>query len=124
MTEQNIINPKDYLDENDINQNSQNIQEPEYEQLTMFCEPIYLDTENVEDLQLDKIEFEKGLKEVSYLSGMVTGLINIGIPLEEAINYLYARLNSDMNIKIAEINCKASIESSKNTSIIMDKQQV
>jgi hypothetical protein len=98
--------------------------EPEYEQLTMFCEPIYINTENVEELELDKDEFNKGLKESSYIAGFVTGLINSGWDLDSSINYLFAKLNSSMNIDISNINAKANIETSKNQNIVIEKQQI
>lgn len=98
--------------------------ESECEQLTIFCEPIFINTENVGELQFDKEEFNKGLLEASYIAGVFTGLINCGFDHDSATNYLFAKLNCEMNIKISKNNTNAQIEASKNQSFLVEKTQI
>lgn len=93
--------------------------------VTLVFEPIGIDTENLaEDVEFDNDEFRRGLKEASYLGGLYTGLLNAGFPLEDASNYIFAKMNADMNIKIAELNSQAQIQVSKNKSEVIDNQQL
>lgn len=91
----------------------------------ILCEPLEISTDNLgEKLEFNEDEFQKGLKEVSYYCGMYTGLINAGVPVDDATGFLFNHMSMTMNIKISEITANASIESSKNTSIKIDNQSL
>jgi len=99
------------------------IQTNESDAPLILCEPLGISTDNLaEDLQFDAIEFKKGLKDSSYFSGMYTGFINAGIPVEDSISLIIGKLNLEMNIKLSEITSKTNIEVSKNSSLNSDKQ--
>lgn len=90
-----------------------------------FATPLIFDTENLaEDIQFDKDEFNKGIKQASYDCGIFTALINSGISYDDAIAYIFTLKNVDMNIKIAEINGNSAIEASKNQKTLLDNQQL
>lgn len=90
-----------------------------------FTMPVIFSTENLaEDIQFDKYEFDKGIKQASCDCGIFTALVNSGISYDDAIAYILTLKNVDMNIKIAEINSKSTVEASKNQQILIEKQQL
>lgn len=107
----------------DIIQNIQNEPE-ETEKMIFFCDPILVNLKEVENLTLNKQEFNRGLKDSSYISGFYTGLINVGFDHEYAINLILTKMHSDMNIEMAKINANSNVEVSKNTPMVLEKQQV
>ena len=96
-------------------------------EVILFFEPLELSTDNlVEDsnIQLDSDEFKRGLKDSSYLSGFYTGLINSGISMEDSITLILNKMNVDHSVQITNINANASIESSKNATILKEKEML
>lgn len=105
--------------------NEQNeLQELEQKILIMFAEPVLVDRKNIEDLTFDRVDFNKGLKDSSYISGFYTGLVNSGWDQECAMNYLMAKLSHEIGLEIAKINASSNIEVSKNTPMVLEKQNV
>ena len=89
----------------------------------MFCEPLLISTDNLaEDIQLDKDEFIRGLKDASYFSGMYTGLINSGMSMEDTVALIFNFMNVNHNIKTTEISANANIEVSKNVAMSKEKE--
>lgn len=76
--------------------------------------PVELDIENLKDIQINKKEFQAGIKDGSRLAGYITALKNVGFDNESVLSLLLNKDNIDHNIKIAEINNEANIEISKN----------
>lgn len=92
-----------------------------------FLPPLEITTDNLAEdvnIQLDKDEFIRGLKDASYVCGMYTALVNCGISLDDAVVYIFNRMNIDNNIKISEISANSSIEVSKNASSLKDKDML
>lgn len=90
-----------------------------------FYTALPMSTENLaEDIKYNKDEFNKGLNLASYDCGVYTALVNSGVSAENAMTYIFTLKNIDMNIKLAEINAKSSVEVSKNQSIMIEKSQL
>ena len=89
----------------------------------MFCEPLLISTDNLaENVQLDKDEFIRGLKDASYFSGMYTGLINSGISMEDTVALIFNFINVNHNIETTKISSSANIEVSKNVAVSKEKE--
>lgn len=74
---------------------------------------ISVNTDNVQDFQLDENEFVKGLYGVSEIGGMIVGLMNAGLNRQEAIevsqNIYLSNLKNDTDITLARTNKTAQI---------------
>jgi hypothetical protein len=93
----------------------------------LFFEPLELTTDNLAEdinIQLDKTEFIRGLKDASYACGMYTALINCGMSMEDSIGIIMNKMNVDHNILMSRIQADGSIEVSKNTSILKEKDML
>jgi len=93
----------------------------------LFFEPLEINTSNLAEntnIQLDNEEFIKGLKDVSYACGMYTGLINSGFSVEDAIEIVIGKLNIEHSLEVAKINANASIECSKNATLVKEKEML
>lgn len=93
----------------------------------MFFDPLDIGTDNLAEdinIQLDRDEFIKGLKDVSRVCGMYTGLLNAGWSLEDSVAYIFNKMNVDHNIEVAKINANSNVEVSKNASMIKDKESL
>jgi len=93
---------------------------PSSDEPIMFFEPI--DINGTEKLDLD--EFSRGIKEASFACGMYTALLNVGFTQEDAIAYIFNRMNIDNNIEIGKISANATIESSKNVNLAKEKEML
>jgi len=97
------------------------------EDVLMFTEPFSISTDNLEndkDIQIDKDEFIKGMKEASYFSGFYTCLINSGMSMEDVVSIIMNKMNVDHNIIMSRIQTDGSIEVSKNSVLIKEKDML
>ena len=94
--------------------------------MILFFEPLEINTSNLSEntIQLDKNEFMRGLKDSSYVSGIYTGLLNSGISVEDAVEIVIGKLNIEHSLEVAKINANASIESSKNATLVKEKEML
>jgi len=95
--------------------------------ILMFTEPFSILTDNLEndkDIQIDKDEFIKGMKEASYFSGFYTCLINSGMSMEDVVSIIMNKMNVDHNITMSQIQTNGSIEVSKNSVLIKEKDML
>jgi len=93
----------------------------------MFTEPFSISTENLEndtDIQIDKEEFIKGMKDASYFSGFYTCLINSGMSMEDVVSIIMNKMNVDHNITMSQIQTNGSIEVSKNSVLVKEKDML
>lgn len=97
------------------------IDNPDYE---MVLDPIMIGTDNLDEVCFNKNEFQRGLDEISYVCGMLTGLMNIGLNSVDALNYLVNIKVLENNIKVSEINKEASIDVAKETSLQIEKNSL
>lgn len=72
----------------------------------------------------DTEEFHKGIKETSYLSGVITALLNTGVSEGFVLDYLLNKETIKHNIKTAEINKEMNIEIAKNQRIVTEKHEL
>lgn len=89
-----------------------------------ISEIIQLNVDNLVDTEFNEEEFQQGLKDISKVCGMITGLINVGLPPELALTYI---LNSENNIKemdMVKIQAKSTIEISKNQKMMLEKNEL
>jgi len=89
----------------------------------MFFEPLEVSTDNLAEdvnIQFDKDEFVRGLKDSSYFAGMYTGLINVGFSMEDSVALIFNRMNIENNISVSKISADSSIEVSRNVSNAKD----
>ena len=49
---------------------------------------VALDNDDLSDCLIDKNDFQSGIKSVSKVAGMVTGLLNVGVTPAQALNYI------------------------------------
>jgi hypothetical protein len=94
------------------------------EDIITFYDPLNIPIDNLSESEYDKEQFKRGLSDSSYQAGIFTGLINAGIGYRDAIDYIFTKMSFDMNIKVAEINGKATIEAAKNSTVAIEKQQI
>jgi len=95
--------------------------------ILMFTEPFSISTDNLEndkDIQIDKDEFIKGMKEASYFSGFYTCLINSGMSMEDVVSIIMNKMNVDHNILMSQIQTNGSIEVSKNSVLLKEKDML
>ena len=98
--------------------------------MILFFEPLEINMSNLSNLsenrnvQLDENEFMRGLKDVSHVCGMYTGLINSGFSIDDAIEVVIGKLNIEHSLEVAKINANASIECSKNALMIKEKDML
>lgn len=95
------------------------------QQPLILVPPLSLSTVNLaEDIEFDEDEFNKGLSIGSYYSGIYTAFVNAGIPVDDCTVFVSNLMNVKMNLSIAEINSKTTIESSKNVNIVREKESL
>ena len=58
------------------------------------------------------------------ISGIYTGLLNSGISVEDAVEIVIGKLNIEHSLEVAKINANASIESSKNATLVKEKEML
>jgi len=96
-------------------------------EVILFFEPLELSTDNLAEdnnIQLDSDEFKRGLKDSSYYAGIYTGLINSGMSMDDSITLILNKMNVDHSVQITNINANATIESSKNATILKEKEML
>ena len=86
--------------------------------------PIELDIQNLEDCQIDKKEFQKGIKRGSELAGYFTVLKNAGVDSNTILQMILNEQTIQHNIDMAKINNEAQIEIVEKQQIVLEKQQV
>lgn len=90
----------------------------------VYSNPVFLDSDNVENKQFDSDNFQKGVEDFSYYAGAFSTLVSSGLSNVEAMELIITKISSDMNIKMTEISSKATIESAKNQSELIEKTQI
>ena len=68
---------------------------------SQFYIPMELD--NLEGIKYDKKEFDKGVKDYSYVAGAISSLLNAGLSSTDALNYIINRETIEHNFKLQEI---------------------
>jgi hypothetical protein len=72
----------------------------------------------------DTDEFYRGINETSYISGVVTALLNTGVSESFVLDYLLSKDSIAHNIKVAEINKSMNVEVAKNAKLAQEKYEL
>lgn len=83
-----------------------------------------LDTSELEDIKIDKKEFEKGVKSVSKIAGMFSCLKNVGMDTDSAFSYIINERNIEHSQIMQKMINKDQKEVAKIQSLQIDNQQV
>ena len=102
----------DFLEYND--------DEVSVEQLMMHV----ISKENIEGVEYDKKEFQKGLKDISYVCGMITGLMNIGVCAVDALTYVINEHTFDNSIEVNKLLNELELNKTKVLMIEGEKRSV
>ena len=90
------------------------------EQLMMHV----ISKENIEGVEYDKKEFQKGLKDISYVCGMITGLMNIGVCAVDALTYVINEHTFDNSIEVNKLLNELELNKTKVLMIEGEKRSV
>lgn len=81
--------------------------------------PIYFDTETGYPINND--EFNRGVKDASYIIGMYATLVGAGVPMAKAFEFASDMYSTDKvldnNMKVSECQAQASIDNTKKQTI-------
>ena len=88
------------------------------EQLMMHV----ISKENIEGVEYDKKEFQKGLKDISYVCGMITGLMNIGVCAVDALTYVINEHTFDNSIEVNKLLNELELNKTKVLMIESEKR--
>ena len=80
--------------------------------------------ENIEGVEYDKKEFQKGLKDISYVCGMITGLMNIGVCAVDALTYVINEHTFDNSIEVNKLLNELELNKTKVLMIEGEKRSV
>ena len=72
----------------------------------------------------DVEEFKRGVKETSYISGVITALFNAGFSEASVLDFILNKETIKHNLETAKINKDMSIEISKNQRIMAEKNEL
>lgn len=72
----------------------------------------------------DEDEFHRGIHDSSYLSGVITALLNTGVTEDFVINYLLNDETIKHNIEVAKINKETNIEVAKQQKVTQEKYEL
>lgn len=107
------------------NETQEEIMEIDAEQLQGLMEgsdklpPIEIE---MEDYKQD--EFQRGIDDMSYLSGQIVALMNTGMSEQNVLDYLLNRESIKHNIEVAIINKNMNVEMSKNQRLQVEKNEL
>ena len=88
--------------------------------------PIYFDAENGYPINND--EFNRGVKDASYIVGMYATLVGAGVPMARAFEFASDMYSTDKvldnNMKVSECQAQASIDSVKKQTVEDKKSNI
>ena len=90
------------------------------EQLMMHV----ISKEDIEGVEFDKKEFQKGLKDISYVCGMITGLMNIGVCAVDALSYVINEHTFDNSIEVNKLLNELELNKAKVLMIENEKRSI
>lgn len=76
-----------------------------------------IECNELENCKIDAEDFQKGLDNISFVCGQVTGLINIGFTPSQALEYVINLETIAHNLDVTNIGAKASVECAKIAAI-------
>jgi len=95
----------------DINETEATLEETfdtsQYAEKIFFSSPLIFE----EDEFTESEDFQSGVNKAMGVCGIYSTLVSNGIATDDAVNLIISMLNVEMNIKIAELNKEAQINS-------------
>lgn len=85
---------------------------------------IEIDTEELNGLKLDDVEFKKGLVDVSRIAGQFIGLKGVGMTSSEALDVLVNMQNIDFNRAMNKDTIEGNINTAKIQGIQLQQQTI
>ena len=86
---------------------------------------IPISTSNLEGIaEYNEVEFKKGLDDVSYVCGQITGLRNCGLSSKDALDYLITVQTLKHNMEVSEITSNMNIEVAKYVKRQAEEQEM
>jgi hypothetical protein len=76
----------------------------------------------LEDFDVE--EFKRGIKDTSYIAGVITAFLNAGVTEGFALDFLLNKETIKHNLKTAEITKEMNIEMSKNQKATAEKYEL
>jgi hypothetical protein len=95
-----------------------------YQLMEMKDKEIEVNTENVQDLEIDEYEFKAGIDSVSYMCGQFNALVSSGIDKASAIDIIMNERNIDFNLEANRMNCASSEKQSNILKITQEQNQI
>jgi hypothetical protein len=89
----------------------------------MNSKDIKVNTENVQDLELDPQEFQAGIDSISFLAGQFSTLVNIGVDKTSAIDIILNERNIEYNMQLNQMTCENNKEIAKIQQEIQENNQ-
>ena len=103
------------------------LQELDLEELLSKC-TIELNTEEVQNLKLNKTKVQNGINDISYEVGRIVGLCNCGMNIKDATDFvLQLKLNEDTikhNQELQRMNNENAIEVSSINANTIEKNSI
>ena len=90
------------------------------EQLMMHV----ISKESIEGVEFDKKEFQKGLKDISYVCGMITGLMNIGVCATDSLTYVMNEHVLSNSISVNKLLNELELNKAKVIMIENEKRSI
>lgn len=85
---------------------------------------IEVDTENIQNLELDKKEFTKGLKSMSLIAGQFCALTSVGIDNASAIDVIVNMANTEFNLKLNQMTCDSNEKTARFQQVNQEQNSI
>lgn len=85
---------------------------------------IEVNTDNIQNLELDNKEFAKGLKSVSFICGMIAGLSSVGLTKDQVMDYVVNEQNIKFNKDLNSQTCASNERTAKIQQATQEQNQI
>jgi hypothetical protein len=90
----------------------------------MDSKDVKVNTENIQELELDSQEFQAGIDSISFLAGQFSTLVNIGVDKTSAIDIILNERNIEYNMQLNQMTCDNNREIAKIQQEIQENNQL
>ena len=90
----------------------------------MTTKEVEVSTDSVQGLEFDEDEFSKGLKSVSYICGMISGLSSVGLNKDQIMDYVVNEQNIKFNKDLNSQTCVSNEKVAKIQQTIAEQNNV
>jgi len=89
----------------------------------MSSKEVDINTENVQELELNPQEFQAGIDSISFLVGQYSALKSVGIDSTSAIDVILNERNIEYNLELNRMTCDNNKEIAKTQQTITEQNQ-